>query len=197
MPKTRTKQTKKTTTRKRTKKTAKTRTVRKTGTGKQRSGRPSKWDRDGRLCKAVEASAAAGGSPADFAVLLDVDVRTIYRWLDADNTDDYKADLAEAVARGREQATDAVERSLFQRAVGYETTDRHVTEDKDGIKTRTVTKVIGGDVTAQKVWLENRRPGRWRSRVDVKLGGRVSVMPVINITKRYKTDDDHDGQPDG
>jgi len=170
---------------------------------KRTGGRPrgsGKWDHDGRLCRAVEASAAAGGTPADFAGLLDVPVRTVYRWL-KDDGPDFKADLAEAVNAGREQATDRVERSLFDRAVGFETIERHVTADDEGTRTRTVTKVVPGDVQAQKTWLHNRRAGAWRDRQEIE-GNLTVTLPEITITKTYRGagpagSDGHDPDDDG
>jgi hypothetical protein len=72
---------------------------------------------------------------------------------------------------GQSIADDRVERSLYQRACGYDLDVRKTVtrrEGKDVITTVTETTVhVPGDVTAQTRWLTNRRPRQWRERLDV------------------------------
>jgi hypothetical protein len=67
---------------------------------------------------------------------------------------------------GKALPDDRVERSLYQRACGYDLDVRKTVtkrEGKDVIKTVTeTTEHVPGDVTAQTRWLTNRRPRQWR-----------------------------------
>lgn len=77
--------------------------------------------------------------------------------------------------KAKDLADSLVERSLYERAMGYD----HP-EDKvfctDGVVTTVPTiKHIPPDVTAQIFWLKNRRKADWRDRADVEHGGEVTV----------------------
>jgi hypothetical protein len=65
-------------------------------------------------------------------------------------------------------ADDRMERSFYQRGIGYDVPVREVvtwTEGKDVVETVTeTTEHIPGDVGAQRSWLTNRRPKQWRDK---------------------------------
>lgn len=65
----------------------------------------------------------------------------------------------------QEKKDKAVEEALFQRAVGYETTDVLVETAADGNeKRRETTSHVPGDLRAQMFWLRNRQPDRWKDK---------------------------------
>ncbi len=72
------------------------------------------------------------------------------------------------------QPEDEVEAALLKRALGFDHEEVHqeaVIDKKSGevleaLKTRKVLKVIPPDVRALLFWLKNRRPDRWRERVE-------------------------------
>lgn len=99
---------------------------------------------------------AAGLSNDQMAELLDIDRATFYRWL-KDNSE-----FCDASKSGKAIVDGKVERSLFERACGYE----HLSEEifcKDGEITRADTiKKYPPDSTAAIFWLKNRQPDKWR-----------------------------------
>jgi hypothetical protein len=65
---------------------------------------------------------------------------------------------------GSEAANDRVERSLYQRACGYE---RDAFNGKNGVIRVPHRERVPGDVTAQMKWLRNRMPHKWGDKVDI------------------------------
>jgi hypothetical protein len=103
-----------------------------------------------------------GATDIDIADFFDVDVRTIYRWKTTDQ------DFCQAMVIGKEHADHRVERSFYTRACGYEYNSvKTVRSTKNGVTVTETTEHIPGDVTAQMKWLSNRRPNKWREKVDV------------------------------
>lgn len=98
---------------------------------------------------------------------LGVAVSTISKWIKENE------ELSEAIKRGRGYADTMVERSLFQRAIGMEYTERKVTmvTSKNGEppepKVETTTKKIVPDTLACIFWLKNRMPNVWRDKTEV------------------------------
>ncbi|MEG0416409.1 MAG: helix-turn-helix domain-containing protein [Erysipelothrix sp.] len=81
-----------------------------------------------------------------------------------------------------------VEDSLFKRAIGYlyeeETRElmlNPLTMERELVITKTVTKQVVPDVTAQIFWLKNRRPDRWRDKQDINLNGQIN-NPLEGLT---------------
>ncbi len=116
----------------------------------------------------VEEWYSKGATDAEVARNLSVGLSNYYR---------YKARfryLREAVKRGSDVATDAVEAALFKRAMGYTVEEVHTEsfaeEAKDKKRRSKVTKItkhIAGDVGAQAFWLKNRRPELWKDRHEL------------------------------
>ena len=73
-----------------------------------------------------------------------------------------------------EKPLDAIERALLKRALGFcqqeihteEMIDRESGKVLETAKRRKVTKEIVPDVRALLFWLKNRRPERWRERIE-------------------------------
>jgi len=105
---------------------------------------------------AEAAAADLGATDAQLARLFNVSRQTINNW----KTE--HPDFVDALDRGKAEADDRVERSLYQRAIGFDYTEKKTTDG--GIKTEVTTyeRRAIGDVTAQIKWLTNRRPNRWR-----------------------------------
>lgn len=92
--------------------------------------------------------------------------------------------LSAALKKGKAPVDIEVENALLKRALGYEYEEvcteveeiPFKTKDENGntitiTKTkkhiRKTTKMVVPDVTAQIFWLKNRRPGRWRDKIEV------------------------------
>ena len=77
-------------------------------------------------------------------------------------------------AAPEEKPLDAIEKALLKRALGFKQEEVHTEEmiDRESgkvletAKRRKVTKEIVPDVRALLFWLKNRRPERWRERIE-------------------------------
>lgn len=82
--------------------------------------------------------------------------------------------LSAALKRGKEVVDIEVENALLKRALGYSYEEETYEElANGGTKTKTVTKYVPGDVTAQIFWLKNRKPETWREKNIVEHSGEI------------------------
>ena len=113
--------------------------------------------------------AIRGATNQEIADAFDISRRTLTRWLDSFQS------LKDAVSEGKEIADAKVERSLYMRAIGMETTDdeKIVELDSSGnpkpIKVKTNKKQLPPDTMAIMYWLNNRKRGQWSQRQEVQL----------------------------
>ena len=146
------------------------------------AGRPTKF-KESFVQDAVQIC-EMGATIPELAESLGVSRRSIYQWASK-----YPA-FAHALKVGKAPADDRVERSMFQKAVGFTTTETKrkyaVTQGKDGKDVRTLVseeihdKSYAPDVTAGIFWLKNRRPELWMDRksitgdLDINIGDGIS-----------------------
>ena len=82
-------------------------------------------------------------------------------------------EFSDALKEGKAPADAKVERSLFQRAIGYKITEKKVIQNPDGSTRKEVTeKEVAPDTTAQIFWLKNRLPGEWRDKHEQEITGK-------------------------
>lgn len=79
--------------------------------------------------------------------------------------------IVNALKKGKEPVDFKVENALLKRALGYEYEEvtTELIEQPDGSTRKhikKVTKIIVPDTTAQIFWLKNRRPDRWRDKIE-------------------------------
>lgn len=72
----------------------------------------------------------------------------------------------ESLKVGKEQADQRVERSLYQRALGYSHPDVHVSNFQGAVTLTPIIKHYPPETTAGIFWLKNRRPEEWRDRIE-------------------------------
>jgi hypothetical protein len=116
--------------------------------------------------------ARRGADDNELAEFFDVSVRTIFNWRRA------YPEFAEATKVGRADADDRVERSLYERAVGYRYTEQQaikvkVEKDREKVEIVEVEKMMPPDTNAAQFWMKNRRPADWRDRREQVITGRV------------------------
>lgn len=128
------------------------------------TGRPSKY-RD-TFAKQAEKLCALGATDEDLADFFEVGIRTIANWKAQHE------EFLQALKGGKDQADDRVERSLYQRAVGYSFDSEKVFNNKGEIVRARIREHTPPDVTAQIFWLKNRRPELWREKQNVELTGK-------------------------
>lgn len=110
-----------------------------------------------------------GATDIEIADFFEVDARTIYRWK-AENDE-----FCRALKSGKAESDDRVERSLFARATGYEHDEVDIRVVGGEIVQTPIRKYYPPDTTAGIFWLKNRRPGIWRDKQDIELGGSVVI----------------------
>jgi hypothetical protein len=99
-----------------------------------------------------------GAVDVEIARFFKVDLSTISKW-----KHDFPI-FSEALKAGKSQADDRVERSLYNRAVGYtyETVKIFLPKDTSVPVIVPYLQHVPPDVTAQIFWLKNRRKDAWR-----------------------------------
>lgn len=91
--------------------------------------------------------------------------------------------LSSALKKGKEVVDLEVESALLKRALGYTYTEETTEQlPNGGIKTKTTTKHIPGDTTAQIFWLKNRKPNEWRDKKNVEHSGEMNTNPLKGLT---------------
>lgn len=124
----------------------------------RRQGRPTKFKEE--FIEQAEKLCKLGATDVDLADFFKVHISTIYEWK---NTKD---GFSEALKAYKHSADDNVERSLYQRATGYQCLETKVFNQQGDIITHEVIKQYPPDPTAAIFWLKNRRPEEWREQKE-------------------------------
>lgn len=137
-------------------------------------GKYQKWlEPDGLLL--LEAWARDGLTDEQIAVKMGVTRATLHNWKNK------YVDIFDTLKRGKEVIDTEVENALLKRAMGYRYTEvtQELQLNGDGERelavTKTVTKEVIPDTTAQIFWLKNRRPDLWRDKKDVAVEGELKT----------------------
>lgn len=128
----------------------------------------------------IEGWARRGLTEEQIAKNMGVSRRTLTVWKQSHDP------ILHALKRGKEVVDFEVENALLKRACGYEiketTRERRLNEktgEMEMIVTKTITKAVLPDVTAQIFWLKNRRPDLWRDRPDPDQTETLSAVAKI------------------
>ena len=117
-----------------------------------------------------------------------IGARTFYEWMER------FPQMAQAIKKGKAPVDIQVENALLKKALGYEyeETITEVEELAGGHQKkhiRKVTKHCPPDTTAQIFWLKNRRPERWRDKVEqVQTVGNELLESLMNLERRSGRD---------
>lgn len=138
--------------------------------------------------------AIKGATNDEIAEAFGITVRTFIRWKQQFPS------LAEAVSQGKDIADAKVEKSLYQRAIGYQVTDEEKTIEMDPrtgeqrpAKVKKTTKNIVPDTMACMYWLNNRKRTHWSQRQEVALSAGDDTEDVVIYLPANGRDAD-DGQ---
>ncbi len=129
-----------------------------------------------------------GATLADLADLFDVSRQTINVWMAKHH------EFVDAINQARADMDAQVEKSLFQRAMGYKAKAvRHFYDGKTGeVVTAEFVEHYPPDNASMIFWLKNRQPQRWRAQPmeteDVPTPVRVTVK-VENASMPEPADD--------
>lgn len=130
------------------------------------AGRPTGYRVE--FAEQAKAQCAWGATDVELADFFDVSVRTLYRW--KNNFPEF----CQALKISKAPADERVERSLFERAVGYERDEVDIRVVGGEVVQTTVRRFYPPDTTAAIFWLKNRRADAWRDKVDLEHGGTLN-----------------------
>lgn len=136
------------------------------------AGRPSSYKPE--FAGQAEKLALLGATDQEMADFFEVDVRTIYRWKhDQDK-------FCQALKSGKDVADERVERSLYQKAIGYEQDEVKIFMPGGASEPvyAPFRAKIAPDTTAAIFWLKNRRSQDWRDKTETEHSGNVTVTKV-------------------
>jgi hypothetical protein len=140
----------------------------------RKAGRPTAFHP--RFVGEAAKLCALGATDMELADFFKISVSTLNQW-----KINYP-EFSESIKSGKEPADDRVERSLFNRAVGfvYETEKIFLVDGK--VLRVPIREHVPPDTAAAFIWLKNRRKEIWRDRHEHQLSGglqyRISDKPM-------------------
>jgi hypothetical protein len=131
------------------------------------TGRPSSYRKE--YDQVAKEMCRQGATDAELADAFEVTITTIKNWRISHSS------FFAAVKSGKEESDDLVERSLYNRAVGYSyDAVKFFCHDGEVIR-EPYREHVPPDTVACIFWLKNRRPQEWRDKHDLNVNGRVNV----------------------
>jgi hypothetical protein len=121
------------------------------------------WARDGLLDKQIAGN-------------IGIAERTFSTWKQKHDA------LRTTLKRGKVVVDIQVENALLKKALGYTTVEITEYPDEDGkmVVSKTVTKEVPPDATAQIYWLKNRKPDEWREKKHIEMSGELNVTNLTD-----------------
>lgn len=105
---------------------------------------------------------------------------TLYEWKQKE------PNIANTLKKGKEVADYEVENALFKKALGYTIQINEQKVDKDGCVHDLVKDVhVPPDTTAQIFWLKNRKPKKWRDKVEIETN-KQEITKLDELLKEMK-----------
>jgi hypothetical protein len=144
-------------------------------------GRPSKYTDD--IVAKMEMLFRRGFTVVEVSKIIDISEDSILRWRRN------KPDFCKTLGEWKADADIRVEKSLYERACGFEHPEEKVFCNNGEIITHLTTKKYPPDYQSMALWLKNRQPDKWRDKIEHEHGGSVS----INIVKFSDVEGDGDG----
>ncbi len=134
------------------------------------AGRPTKYTK--KKANLAISLAAKGKIDTEIAEALDITQQTLNNWKKK------YPEFFESLKAAKKEVDKLVERSLLERALGYEHPDTHISNYKGEITITDITKHYPPEVTACIFWLKNRDPERWRDKQDIEHSGDIPISIV-------------------
>lgn len=117
-----------------------------------------------------------GATDEDLAELFDVHLRTVRLWITRHPS------FHHAVKTNKPGADDRVQRSLYQRAIGYTFDAVKVFQHEGRVIEHQVREHVPPDTAACIIWLKNRRPTEWRDRRELDISLSLETTTVVNLS---------------
>ncbi len=140
------------------------------------------------FAKQVQHLAQLGATDQEVADFFEVDVRTIYRWKHDHD------EFCQSLKSGKDVADDRVERSLYQKAIGYEQEEVKIfmPANAENPVYAPYRAKVAADTTAAIFWLKNRRGAEWRDKRDHELTGKdgapLTAIQLFGISSDDRPD---------
>lgn len=144
----------------------------------KKTGRPSLYNPEEHP-RAARMLTGNGKTLADLAEEFGVARSTIEEWMAA------HPEFSGAIKLGREDASAAVERALFQRATGYSHPAVKILAVSNGqnmgssVEQIPYTEHYPPDTEAAKFWLKNRKPAEWKDKQEIEHGGKLTLAEIV------------------
>lgn len=142
---------------------------------KKKPGKPSAFD-DIDL-RFIRFMARKGLTDQEIADELGIHRNTLLKWKKA------HPDFMENLKEWKTEADEEVERSLYQRAIGYSCKETKLFCYEGMVLEKEYVKHYPPDPTAMIFWLKNRKPSEWRDKQEIDLG---KGDKSIEVTLAYK-----------
>lgn len=145
-------------------------------TPKQKTGRKSAFptiDMD-----KIRELAAAGKTDVEMARSVGVTRQTWDNWKKA------HPEFFASLKGWKAEADAKVERSLYERATGYEHEAEEVFCHQGQITRAMVIKKYPPEVTAMIFWLKNRQPKNWRDKQEIEHSGTVNLAERLHEARK-------------
>lgn len=137
---------------------------------KRKPGRPTAFKPE--FVKQAEKLSKLGATDMQLADFFEVTVATLNNW--KLRYPQFFASLKTAKA----EADKSVERSLFNRAVGYSFDAVKIMQDKGKPVMVPFREHVPPDPTSCIFWLKNRQPQAWRDKMEHEHGGTIKTVRV-------------------
>ena len=136
----------------------------------------------------VQGWARDGLTDEQIAANMGIRRQTLYDWQNRFPV------ISDAIKKGKAPVDIQVENALLKRALGYEyeETITEVEELAGGKQKKHIRKVLKHcppDTTAQIFWLKNRRPGRWRDKIEAAPETANELLQSLFDLERRSADD--------
>lgn len=123
-------------------------------------GRPTAYQ--DKYAEQAKVLASLGATDMEQAQFFGVSIRTLHRWKIE------HPEFREALEMGKDEADGKVEKSLYQRATGYTFDSEKILVVEGEVQRIETLEHVPPDTKAAMFWLQNRRPGLWRSVNHIK-----------------------------
>ena len=129
---------------------------------KKKAGRPTDFKPE--FAKQAVRLCALGATDIEIADFFEINIATLYRWKSK------YPKFCEALKSGKNESDERVERSLYNRAVGYTFESEKVFCANGEVTRVAIREHVPPDTAAAFIWLKNRRRAEWRDRHEHEHG---------------------------
>lgn len=129
-----------------------------------KTGRPQKAVEPKNVAKVV---GRLGGIDKDLAEALGINRSALAK---------RDAELLDTLKQSKAAADAAVEKSLFQRAIGYSAPDTYFSTHQGVVTATPYTKHYPPSEVACIFWLKNRKPDQWREKSETQISGTLTGL---------------------